>query len=164
MSQKNLYLTAGVSGSGKSTVLRKIISKNPEGVIVSRDFIRFALLGENDKYFDKEKEVFKEYVHRIQNALDSGKDVYADATHLNLISRRKLLSNLKLDDVKIHLLYFKVPLEICLERNQNRSGLAYVPEEVIKRQFKNLTFPDFNEIDTLHYYSISTITEKGEYC
>lgn len=162
MNHKNLYLTVGISGSGKSTALYKLAEKNPNAVIVSRDTIRFQLIGENDSYFAKEKEVFKQYVEKIQRFLDNGYDVYADATHLNYASRKKLLSNLKIDNnTRINILYFRVPLSVCIERNSVRSGMAFVPLEVIKRQFQNLKFPTFAEIDELHYYSISTLNEKG---
>ena len=163
MTQNNLYLTVGPSGSGKSTTIRKYADANPNSVIISRDTIRFSLLGENDSYFSKEKEVFKLFIEKIQKALDAGKDVYADATHLNYASRHKLLSNLHIgNETKISVLYFQTPLEECLKRNKNRSGFAYVPEEVIKKQFQSVKFPQYEEMVRLKYFSISSIFPEKE--
>ena len=77
---------------------------------VSRDIIRFNLLDENDDYFDKETLVFKLFIKAIQDSLNNNNNVIADATHLNLGSRQKLLSNLNLDNVYVKVVYFRVPL------------------------------------------------------
>lgn len=86
-----LYVACGIPDSGKSTTFRSIkeivdkVGKNTFE-IVSRDTIRFTKLRENKniQYFDKEKEVWKEYVDTIQKYLDEKIDfVVADATQLN---------------------------------------------------------------------------------
>ena len=46
---KHLFLMCGVAGAGKSTYLSKI--KN--AAIISRDEIRFSIIGDFDDYFAK---------------------------------------------------------------------------------------------------------------
>lgn len=105
------------------------------------------MIKEEDDYFAKEKQVFGEYVKRICESL---KDTYvvntiADATHLNKISRDKLINaiyrmcpELEFDIVMI---YFDIPVEVCIFRNNKRSGRARVPENVIKNMYATLEFP-----------------------
>ena len=149
---KNNYqffaMTIGIPGSGKSTYLKKIKLE-----IVSRDAIRFAILDKyhTDDYFSHEDEVWTEFVNAIVEALNDGKSVVADATHLSKGSRRKLLNAVmprlknRKDRPIVLGLYFDVPLDICLERNAQRTGRAFVPEEQIRNMYANLTHPDETE-------------------
>lgn len=164
-----LYIACGIPGSGKSTTFRSIkeivdnVGKNTFK-IVSRDAIRFAKLRENKniQYFDKEKEVWKEYVNTIQKYLDEKIDfVVADATQLNQKSRNKLLDSLNLEGIKIIPFSFEFPCEICLNRNELRKNdeLAYVPREVIRRMNEQFEKPTFSEKYT--YSAIARVNEGG---
>ena len=164
-----LYIACGIPGSGKSTTFRSIkeivdnVGKNTFE-IVSRDAIRFVKLRENKniQYFDKEKEVWKEYVDTIQKYLDEKIDfVVADATQLNQKSRNKLLDSLNLKDVKIIPFSFELPLETCLSRNELRKNdeLAYVPRGVIRRMNEQFEKPTFSEKYT--YSAIAKVNEGG---
>lgn len=130
-----LYLMAGVPGSGKSTYAKA----NLNGTYVSRDEIRFKLVDNKSEYFSKEKLVFKIFVETIQKALDAGEDVIADSTLIGPGGRTKLLNALHIpSDYCIHAIQFNIPLEVCLARNANRTGMAFVPEDVIKSMHKSL--------------------------
>jgi predicted kinase len=52
-------------------------------------------------------------------------------------------------------LVFAVPVDTCLERNEGRTGRAYVPRAVIRRMFFCFEFPKGDNI----YF----INEKGEF-
>ena len=65
MKQKNLYLLAGVPGSGKSTWLKQHAPDN--SIIISRDQIRFSLLQDGEDYFAHESEVFFEFINQIKD-------------------------------------------------------------------------------------------------
>lgn len=135
-----LFIMVGCPGSGKSYFLRNLGSVKNSSV-VSRDDIRFSLLEDNDKYFDKEDEVFKLFTETIQKELDSGKNVYADATHLTGVSRLKLMNSLNLEGIDIVPIVMNTPLDVCLQRNSLREGIRKVPEKVIRNAYKRFTDP-----------------------
>lgn len=156
----NLYLMSGVPGSGKSYWCKKNIPE--EAVYVSRDEVRFSMLEDGDEYFSKETEVFKEFIRRIDEGLAGGRDVYADATHLNKASRYKTWINLKNKPEQTMVILIKVPLEVALARNENRSGRAYVPENVIRDMFDSLTPPGKDEKDYIDGLMIVPNYKQGE--
>ena len=143
MEKYKLYLLMGCPGSGKSTYLNDRI-KNGDGVVISRDIIRFSLVSEDEEYFSRENEVYELFVKGIANALKFNKEVYADATHLNELSRAKLLRALgkNLKGVEVNVIYVRVPVEVAIQRNENRIGTrAYVPRSVIRRMYSQTTMP-----------------------
>lgn len=147
MKQKNLWLLVGIPGSGKSTWVREQLDSECKHWI-SRDVIRFGMVQEGEEYFSKEKQVFNLFVRAVQADIDSNfiTDIYVDATHINEASREKLLGRLKnLDKVNINAVVFDIPLEVCLERNAQRTGRACVPETAIRNMHKNLTDPAYDK-------------------
>ena len=121
-----------------------IIEKNT--VIISRDEIRFEYVSENEDYFAKEKLVFSEFCKRANWALRAGMDVVVDATFLNAASRAKFLRRIdKKIDYELWAVAMDVPIDICLDRNANRTGRRFVPEETIRSMRNRYHFPEFNE-------------------
>lgn len=172
-----LYVACGIPGSGKSTYLANYVKEFYQDEcsnmykIISRDAIRFSLLEKEEDYFSHEQEVFNIFVKEIFNTLREGKTCFADATHLTRASRKKLFNAildynkrhfdkgfLKVD--KIYAIYLNTPLEVCLERNENRTGLAHVPPKRIEEMYRNFQKPTieegFNSIFTINYHK-----EKG---
>lgn len=148
MKIKNLWIVCGVPGSGKSTWLRDRMDQEPHSVIVSRDEIRFGLLDENDEYFDREDEVFDTFIKTAEGLLTEPYifDVYMDATHLSPNSRAKTLQAFKsLDNIHVNAVFFNVPLDVCFERNEQRSGRALVPRGVVRRMYYSFRFPTKDE-------------------
>lgn len=142
---KKIYMLCGVPGSGKSTWAREqVVKLDGKGIIISRDVIRFSMLGDDDAYFAHEDEVFDEFIKEIQEAINDQEhtSIFIDATHLNEKNRNKVLSRVwrMKDDVVIGV-YFDIPLEECLRRNAQRTGRALVPETVIKNMYESLTKP-----------------------
>ena len=90
---KILLLMSGIPGSGKSYWAQHHIDNRTK--YISRDEIRFSMLTDEDEYFAKEKEVFKEFCRQIDKAFETYDTVIADATHLNFASRNKTLRNIK---------------------------------------------------------------------
>lgn len=146
-----LYVTVGIPGSGKSTMVNRVfeilVRDYGVGKIVSRDEIRYSLVKEDEPYFSKEKEVFKTFIEEIKEALKQYNFVVADATHINRGSRTKLLRALgsSLKDVRVVALVMSTNLETCLERNEQREGRAKVPEESIINMHQNFTIPECEE-------------------
>lgn len=152
-----LFINVGIPGAGKSTFCKNHMNDFP---IVSRDAIRFSLLGDTDEYFSKEKEVYNIFIKTIANNLKAGKSCVADATHLNKKARKKLINALIQDNCctnnyDICFLYFDIPLETCLYRNAKRTGREYVPESAIQSMYKSLTAPVENEFpNVFHIFTI----------
>lgn len=146
-----LHILMGTPGSGKSTWIQNHLDEHT--VWISRDDVRFSMVAEDEEYFSKEKQVFKEFIRRIDNALENGYDVFADATHLNKASRNKLLRavNHKLA-LNVDVIWIKTPLSECIYRNDNRKGTrSFVPKSVIRRMFYQIEKPEFEEgFDTIY--------------
>ena len=142
-----LYVSCGVPGSGKSTFLNEI--KGEDEIIVSRDEIRFSLLKPGEDYFAHEHEVYIKFLRAITNNIREGRNVYADATHLNEKSRYTLLKQLYnrgCYPYEINAIYFNVPLKTCLERNRLREGTpAFVPEAQLEKMFASFIPPKKGE-------------------
>lgn len=144
-----LYMLVGCPGSGKSTWSAKQIELNSKRekpiVYVSRDAIRFSMVGEDKPYFSREKDVFREYVRQIQKGLSSGHNVIADATHLHEMSRNKLLDRLDLTDVEVCPIVFAESFEVCSARNSLRTGRAKVRQEILESMYDDFTIPTTDE-------------------
>lgn len=150
MKQKNLWIMCGPPASGKSTFIREFFKDKDSWVVVSRDKIRFALIDANptNDYFGNENDVFKQYVQCIKEDFAEYDNVIADATHLNERSRNKLLNSIGSDflaNININCIVMMTPVEICIERNKNREGLANVPEGAIRRMAETFKAPTYNE-------------------
>ena len=138
-----LIMMVGVPGSGKSTWVQN--NKSETDVLVSRDAIRFAMLKEDEDYFAHESEVFNEFIWRIADALAEDKTVIADATHLNKKSRALVLDKVRKLADEIEAVMIDVDLITALERNDNRTGRAFVPRGVIRRMYFQMEAPTKEE-------------------
>ena len=150
-----LYILCGASGSGKSTWARNFMNdyvKSGKDIqYVSRDNIRMSIVKEEEDYFSHEKEVFKLFVYSIYDGLKNGWDTVADATHLNMFSRCKLIQALDMYIKEYEIVYvvFHTDVDTCLARNSNRSGRANVPETVIRNMCRDFRMPTKDEDDRI---------------
>lgn len=145
---KNLFVLVGVSGSGKSTLAKKIAKElGASAKIISRDEVRFSMVAEDEEYFSKENEVFKEFIHQIKESLNANQNTIVDATHLNCGSRTKLLRAIgaDLEGAAVYAVVVLNDLEIILKQNRERKGRAYVPESVIKNMYATFEAPTLEE-------------------
>lgn len=146
----HLYVMVGAPGSGKSTWIRKnmkTLFKESMCLYVSRDVIRYNMLGDTDEYFSHEREVFNEMIYQIVDGLKQGLSVFADASHLNHASRAKLINaiNKHYTDYDVRFVFFDTCLATCIKRNAQRTGRALVPESVVGQMFGNMTVPTIGE-------------------
>jgi predicted kinase len=149
---RELHLLVGCPGSGKSYFVNQ-----QEGMKISRDQIRFAMLKPNDDYFAKERQVFETFVFEVNTALNSGENVvvWADATHNKIQGRKDLLKNLNIPkNTKLVVENFTTPLNTCLFRNNLREGRAKVPNEVIRRFHFSKEEPTVEEFEQYGFKKI----------
>lgn len=102
------------------------------------------MMTEGDLYFEHETEVFNEWIRQICEALSNPmiEDIYIDATHLNDRSRNKTLSRLPKENInEITNVVVLTPIDVCLKRNSQRTGLARVPDYVIQNMASSFTYP-----------------------
>ena len=146
MKQKNLYLMCGAPGAGKSHYLMNLVLyAEQDGIVVSRDRIRFNLVSEDEPYFSHEDEVFNTYIATIQKHLDNPEgiqNIYCDATQLTESARNKVLDRLNLENVaNIYAIVIRPSLEETLRRNAGRTGRMRVPDSAVKRMYNSYTDP-----------------------
>ena len=162
---KTLYIMVGAPASGKSYFAKNKLMNGPGWAYVSRDEIRFSIIGEDEDYFAHEKEVFLEFARKICTMLnnESVYNVIADATHLNWGSRRKLLTAVEYymgfgwKDIQIIPVVAWTGLKTIKKRNAERTGRACVPEDVLTRMWRNFTDP---EGDPYHYTAVMYVTDE----
>ena len=146
MKPKKVYLLSGPPASGKSTWIRAHLTPGSEWI--SRDNVRFAIVSEDEDYFSHEEEVFDKFIADIQSAINDPlrANIYVDATHLNKTARDRVLQRLNTTLVdEINCVFFKIDSETCIERNEQRTGLARVPRSVIRRMWHTHTMPEADE-------------------
>lgn len=163
-----INIMCGIQGSGKSTIAMKqyteAVSNGTTAVYISRDIIRFSLLGEEDDYFAKEDEVWETFVNKINNSiLDGIEEIYVDATNVAIGSRKKLLNSiLPAHGYDVVFQVVHTPLSVCLDRNKMREGRAQVPSSVIRNTALRFEFPTYEELERFNDKFKSIVIRKVE--
>ncbi|MBN1802008.1 MAG: ATP-binding protein [Candidatus Lokiarchaeota archaeon] len=153
-SRKTLTMLIGLPGSGKSTLIMRIMKKDARGrIVVSSDEIRFRLLNyeESGRDFDPsiETKVWALLEKEIQEALENPitKEILFDATNVRREFRSKYLNLARESGFKTKALVIYKELTEIKQQNTNRSRI--VPEEVIDKLYKRFQPPDHIEFDKI---------------
>ncbi len=133
-----LVLAIGLPGSGKSSWFKR------RGVTpLSSDLLRTLL-------FDNATEQrHQDLVFGTLRSLLRARMVarmpwnYVDATNLSPRERHGWIKMAREFGYEVHAVFFDVPLEVCMERNQRRARV--VPEDVMHRMAAKLRPPSFEE-------------------
>lgn len=135
-----VILTVGAQASGKSTWAKKEVATDPLNYIrISNDDLRASF---NGSVFssDYEKLIRETRLFLLKEGLKRGKNIIIDNTN---ISKRcwedcvKVCQSANVDMMLLEKLFYG-DLEELLERNSKREGVARVPDEVVKKFWKDL--------------------------
>lgn len=141
----------GVPGSGKSTWAKNHLH---DIEYISRDIVRLSIVKDNEHIFSHEDEVYDKFVDILADALLSGRDVVADATHLSHGARHKLVRALAkrqvtADKYNITFVVMDTPISECIRRDSLREGRAFVTAPVIQNMHKSLSTPYIGEFENV---------------
>jgi predicted kinase len=133
-----VVLAIGLPGSGKSSWF-----KRHNITPLSSDMLRALLFDDpteqrfQDLIFSNLRSMLKARLiaHRPLN--------YVDTTNLTPHDRHSWIKLAKDFGFEVQAVFFEVPLEVCLERNQKRERV--VPEEIMRRFAEKLKPPTFEE-------------------
>ena len=131
-------LLVGIPGSGKSTYAKQVVAKDPSNwVRVNNDDLR-AMMNGSVWSADYEKMVTDARNYLIRDALKRGKNVIIDNLNIN---RRHFDDVCKIaksinSDIQVYEKAFYIELDEAMERNAKREGAARVPDDVMKKWFK----------------------------
>lgn len=153
--KNTLIVMMAAPGVGKSFLAKQFAEDHEDTIIVSRDAIRFAMLKPEDDYFKYEKQVTKKFYEAVSEALKVHKYVIADATHVTEGSRRKFFRNVKIPkDTRIVGFWIETPVQIAIKQNNQRTGRARVPEDVIRSMYKKKVSPrEYEPFDEVFFIS-----------
>jgi predicted kinase len=133
-----VVLAIGLPGSGKTTWFKR------RGVLpLSSDMLRSILFDDIDEQ-RYQKLVFSTLRSLLRARLIAKMPWnYVDATNLSPHERRQWIKMAKSFGYDVQAVFFDVPLEVCLERNQRRE--RGVGEEILRRMAERLRPPHFKE-------------------
>lgn len=133
-----LVVLVGLPASGKSTW-----AKQQRVAIISSDSMRFMLADdENDQSIHADVFATVRYLLRRRLMLRRPLTI-VDATNLSLRERRPYIKTAQLYDCQVEAMFFDTPLEVCKERNRNRTRV--VPDEIMDIMAGRLVTPTVEE-------------------
>ena len=140
-----VIIMVGLPCSGKSTIARKLVSNDPNLVIVCPDTIRLALHG--DKFNSSaEPMVWCVAEYMAKTLLISGRSVIIDATNTTA-GRRRVWRRLAYEfDAELSGVWVKTSEEDCLKRN---GALMRLPDGIIQGMARRFEDPD--ELECVEY-------------
>lgn len=133
-----VVLAIGLPGSGKSSWF-----KRHNITPLSSDMLR-ALLFDDPQEQRFQDLIFSNLRSMLKARLIARRPMnYVDATNLSPHERHSWIKLAKDFGFELHAVFFDVPVEVCMERNQRRQRV--VPEEVMRRMAAKLRPPAFEE-------------------
>lgn len=136
-----LYMTLGLSGSGKSTwAMKQVLSRPPGDMVrIGKDSLRHSCHGGRVAGRTTEVQIERLRDVMIEAMLKMGVDVVNDDCNL-FVGHEERMRQIAADcDAEFILKDFThVPVEECIARDARRPGHAHVGREVILREARDL--------------------------
>ena len=137
-SKGTVVLAIGLPGSGKSSWFKRHDIRP-----LSSDLLRELLFDDAQEQRFQDL-VFSNLRSMLKARLVARRPVnYVDATNLTPHDRHSWIKLAKDYGYEVHGLYFDVPVELCLERNQKRDRV--VAEDIMRKMAAKLKAPTFDE-------------------
>lgn len=133
-----LIVTVGLPGSGKSTYLARL------GVnAISSDEVR-RIIADNPLDQTMNARIFAVIRYLIRQRIAAGRPAtFVDATHLTPWERKPYVILARRYGCTLEALFFDVPVEVCIARNQARDRI--VPEAAIRNMAQQMIPPSEKE-------------------
>ena len=144
----NFYVLCGLSGSGKSTVVKKLTSKNDDIKIVELDQLRLKHKEKRNNRREIDGKVRQESKELIKQYIREGYDVIFDACNLRKDFRKIVCDLAEEYYAKTILILMDTPLSQCIKNDRDRT-VRTVGEQIIYNQRKSFQYPvnsEFNEV------------------
>ena len=156
-----LYITVGISGSGKSK-FAEFFCKATDAIELNADNYRKELgKGVNDQ--DINKVVFTEIDKAIVKYLEGGYSICVSNTNLRSGEIKELAEKFPLNAVTVFFLKDSEDIELCWSRIQkdieNGKDRSNVPREVLERQYqryKSFDKEKLSEVENIIMYEIDS--------
>lgn len=125
---QTLYVMCGIPGSGKSTKSRQLAEEH--------GLTRFS--------FDEMKcYTTRQFLRPVVVALQEGKSVVMDSTHLRVNGRKVILDAVKDIPCRKVCVIMDTPFDECLRRNANRE--ARLPDMMMDSTYRSMQKPTIDE-------------------
>ena len=156
-----LYITVGISGSGKSR-FAEFFCKATDVIELNADNYRKELgKGVNDQ--DINKVVFTEIDKAIVKYLAGGYSICVSNTNLHADKIKELAEKFPLNEVVVFFLKDSEDIELCWNRIQkdleNGKDRSNVPREVLEKQYqryKSFNREKLSEVENINMYEVNS--------
>ena len=165
MESPTLYLTVGISASGKSTFTKHILD-SIQAVEVNADNIRAELGDISDQ--SNNKKVFEILDERVNQYLAGGYNVIISNTNLNFFTIEDYHRKYPFNKICVFILMDSKNPELCKERihNDTSNGIkrSKVPDEIVDKQFEKFEkfLKDLSNAEKNDNITFLSVNEKFE--
>ncbi len=156
-----VYVLIGAPACGKTSWALQN-ARRLGALVLSADVVRDEIRRAGGDPFDGDR-VFADLDTRLRERLAGGASVIVDATHWQRAYRAYAVNAARAVGARLVAVWFDVPLEECLQRNEGRlgssPGLRREDPDTIRRIHSGLELPsieDFDEIQCVPHVNDST--------
>lgn len=159
-----LYITVGISGSGKSK-FAEFFCEATDAIELNADNYRKEL-GKSINDQDINKIVFEEIDKAIVKYLAGGYSVFISNTNLHADKIKELAERFPLNEVNVFFLKDSEDIELCWSRIQkdleNGKDRSNVPREVLERQYQRYKSFDKEKLSEVENINMNEVNSSFE--